>query len=94
MARYYPGMSITLTTENRNSAGTLANNSTLRLIWKLGRFGQETTVTPTNTGTGLYSATVTPTEPGTLFYRWETTDTDAAVAAEGQLNIAWSEFAP
>jgi len=69
----------------------LTDASAITFQWRMGLYGDQTSVTPTHAGTGLYSAAVTPEEGGDLYFRW---DTGGAldVAQEGALSIVGSRF--
>lgn len=71
--------------------GTLTDASAITFQWRMGLYGDQTSVTPTRTGTGVYSVAITPEEGGDLYFRW---DTGGAldVAQEGALSIAGSRF--
>jgi hypothetical protein len=72
-----------LTITIRDDDGELVAPATIYLVWKLGRNGEETTVTQgslTNVSTGVYTYTVTPEDDGEyegenvlLYYEWVTT---------------------
>lgn len=72
-----------LTITIRDDDGALVDPSTIYLVWKLGRTGDETTVLQgslTHVSTGIYTYTVTPEDDGSycgnnvlLIYEWVTT---------------------
>lgn len=71
--------------------GVLSDTPQITFTYKIGKYGTETKVTPTNVGTGTYVVEITPTESGHLTYRWDT-DGDLDVAQEGVVNIKESAF--
>lgn len=90
MTRYWPGSSITFTTQVTVN-GVLSDAAAISFKWKIGRSGAETTVTPIHAGSGIYEATIVPTEAGALFWRW---DTDGTIdqAKEGHTMIEETQF--
>lgn len=76
MPMYYPGSTIPVRTEVRNSAGDLTNAAAITMVWKNGLQGTETTETPTNVSTGLYEASFVPEAGGNHYVRWDTTTTE------------------
>lgn len=91
MTRYYPGSSITYSVPV-TVGGVLTNEADTVFKWKIGRCGDEATVTPTHPSTGLYTVTIVPLESGCLFWRW---DTDGTIdqAKEGHTIIEETQFA-
>jgi hypothetical protein len=84
MSRYYPGATVTVTTEVRDSAGVLTDAADITMVWKRGLYGTETSETPTNTGTGLYSASFVPEAGGNHYVRWDTGKRTFHAAREGR----------
>lgn len=64
---------------------------TITFKWKIGKREVETTVTPSNPTTGVYTVDVVPGADGNLHARW---DTEGAydVVAEPIINIKESAF--
>lgn len=99
---------VTLTVTVRNIAGAPVDPSTIELVWKLGRYGDVTTVPQaslTNDGTGVYSATVNPQESSNnidlWFRRWfgrtvllyyEFRMTNPNYVERGKVALSTSEF--
>ncbi len=94
MSRHYPGSTVTVTTEVRDSAGDLTDAADITMVWKRGLYGTETSETPTNTGTGLYSASFVPEAGGNHYVRWDTGEEGDAidVADEQVIPVRESAF--
>lgn len=88
--RYIAGSTITLGLSIYVD-DVLTNESTLTFKWKMGRDGDESSVTPTHGTTGVYSVALTPLTGGDLYYRWDTEGTLDA-AQEGRLSVKESAF--
>lgn len=86
MPRYFPGSTITVSTEVRDENGDLADAADITMVWKRGLYGTETSETPTHDGTGLYSATFVPEAGGNHYVRWDTgVEGDAIDVADEQI---------
>jgi hypothetical protein len=90
----YPGMTVEVRTEVRDAAGALVNASAITMVWKRGQHGTETSVTPTNESTGIYSAQFVPEAGGLHYVRWDTTTVqgDGDVADEQVIAVRESAF--
>ncbi len=89
MTRYYPGSDIVYQTTITNN-GAVADPTTIAFQYKLGRWGNWTSVTPVKVSTGLYTATVNPTYGGSLYWQWKTTGPN--FVDEGYDYVTPSEF--
>ena len=89
-SRIYPGTTVTLTT-NVTQAGALTDAAAITFKWRHGNRGVETSITPTNTGTGVYTVSFIPLKTGNVYYRWDTEGT-LNTAKEGTLAIADTQF--
>jgi hypothetical protein len=90
MPRYFPNMKMGFAATVRFN-GELSNAPQITFIYKVGKHGTETTITPTNVGIGTYVVELVPNGSGHLSYRWDT-DGDLDVAQEGIVNIKESAF--
>lgn len=98
---------VPLTVEVRNAAGTLVDPSTIELVWRLGRNGDETTVAQsslTNSSTGIWSADVVPEDPADshiaggvvkgapIYLYYEFRMTSPTYIERGKVALSTSEF--
>jgi hypothetical protein len=73
---YYPGSTIPVRTEVRDSSGDLVAAAAITMVWKNGLHGTETTETPTSISTGIYEASFVPETGGNHYVRWDTSTTE------------------
>lgn len=88
--RIYPGTTVTLQTQV-TAGGALTNSASITFKWKHSNFGEEKSITPTNTATGTYQVQITPTRSGNVYYRWDTEGT-LNTSKDGVLSVARSPF--
>ena len=89
MTRYWPNTQITFQTTVKNN-GVLATPTTISFQYKICRWGQWLSATPSALSTGIYTVSVTPTYGGPLYWKWQTTG--PAVQEEGMNMIEGSQF--
>lgn len=74
MAHWHVGETRTLTAYFA-IGNTATDTPQITFKYKIGKFGTETTKTPTHDGTGNYSVIVTPDTSGKFYARWDTDGT-------------------
>jgi len=94
MTRYYPGATVEVRTEVRDTDGVLVDAPNITMTWKNGKYGSETSETPVHVSTGLYKATFVPETGGNHYIRWdtETTEQSGDVADEQIIPVRDSSF--
>lgn len=86
--RYYPGATVEVRTEVRDTSGALVDAADITMIWKNGLYGSETSETPINVSTGLYKATFVPLAGGNHYVRWDTS------TVEGTSDVSDEQIIP
>lgn len=84
--QFVVGQTIRLSAEFRNSAGALANPTTVTVHYQKGNATPVTNAAPTNDSTGKYHIDVDLDEPGEWKYDWVGTGAVAAVE-EGRFTV-------
>lgn len=67
MVKTFANSSVTLTATFKNSAGTLTDPTAVTFDYAIGTRGEQISVTPVNTSTGVYTATFTPDRSGIVY---------------------------